>query len=114
MVGAPGHLRDAVSALRHAGVGIAVDELGLSRGALESLVLLRPDFAKIDRRVVNGCADDAAKLRALRRLCDVLGSLSIGVIAVGVESEDDLTMLRAVGVRHAQGYLLGRPEALVV
>jgi diguanylate cyclase (GGDEF)-like protein len=110
MIGAPGHLRDAVVALRQAGVQIALDEVGLSRGALEALILLRPEFAKVDRGIVNGCADDAAKLRALRRLCEILSSLAIVPIAVGIESEDDLAMVRALGVRHGQGFLLGAPE----
>jgi diguanylate cyclase (GGDEF)-like protein len=112
MVGAPTHLKDTVTALREAGIQIALDEVGLSRGALEALVLLRPEFAKIDRRIVDGCADDAAKLRALRRLTEILASLGIVPIAVGVESEDDLAMLRALGIRHGQGFLLGEPQPI--
>jgi diguanylate cyclase (GGDEF)-like protein len=110
LVGDPSYLLAPVAVLRHAGVRLAVDDVGFGRSCLESLVLLEPDLIKIDRRCVEGLTGSAEQRRSLERLLKVAATLGAGVIAEGVEAESDLAVLRELGVGLAQGFLLGPPR----
>ncbi len=110
VIGDPSCLREPVEALRAAGVGVALDDVGFGRTFLESLVLLSPDLVKIDRRLVHGIARNPAQARALKRLLAVLAAVGAEVIAEGIESREDLEELARAGIRHGQGLLWGPPQ----
>lgn len=112
IIGDPAYLLDAVHELRSHGVHIAIDDVGFGRTCLESLVLLEPDVVKIDRRCVTGARGDARQRRGLERLLGVARSLEAEVVAEGVETEDDLSVVVDLGVGLAQGFLWGRPVAV--
>ncbi len=100
-----------LASLRAIGVRIAVDDLGFGNCNYRMILDARPEFLKVDRYFVDGCAKDfhrQAVLRSSRGLADDFGSV---VIAEGVEQADDLSMLRTLGITVAQGFLLGRPSA---
>ncbi len=103
-------LTEAVAALRAAGVRVALDDVGFGRTSLETLLSLKPEIIKIDRRLVTGAGEDAGKRMELQRLISVAQALGAEVVAEGVESERDRQVLLLSGVRHAQGYFLGRPQ----
>jgi diguanylate cyclase (GGDEF)-like protein len=109
VVGDPSHLVKIATVLRKAGILLAIDDVGFGRSCVESLVLLDPDVIKIDKRLVTGVASDKIQLNALRRLLAVSNSLDVEIIAEGVESASDLTVLNDLGVPFAQGYFLGVP-----
>ena len=106
----PERLRPAVRELRRRGLRVAIDDVGFGQSALEHLVILEPDIIKIDRHIIIGLADDSGRRRSLDRLLKVVRSLKAEVIVEGVESEDDLGVIRSMGVELGQGFLLGRPE----
>ncbi|HKE01932.1 MAG TPA: EAL domain-containing protein, partial [Planctomycetota bacterium] len=110
ILGDPAYLRESVGALRDAGLRIAVDDVGFGRSSLESLVVLEPDLVKIDRAYASGISRSAEKERSLRRLVRVAATLGAEISAEGVESREDLGLLREIGVAYAQGYVFGRPE----
>jgi hypothetical protein len=83
-----------------------------ARDSLEGLVVLEPEIVKIDRRYVNGLAQDTSRRRIFRRLMQVAESLNATVIAEGLEDPEDVQALLDLGVQYAQGYLLGRPTPL--
>jgi len=112
IVGSPAPLVETVEVLRQHGFEIALDDVGLSRGALEALVILRPTFMKIDRRLVRCCDRDLGRQRTLQRLLDTADSLSIEAIAVGVETEAEVELIQKLGYRYGQGYAWGRPQQL--
>jgi EAL domain-containing protein (putative c-di-GMP-specific phosphodiesterase class I) len=101
--------RSSLAELRAAGVRFAVDDLGFGHGNLRMFLDVRPDYVKIERYFVDGCAADADRrilLRGIQSIADEFGAL---VIAEGVERRDDLEVVRQIGIRLAQGFLLGRP-----
>ena len=98
-----------VSRLRARGARIALDDLGAGAGEFSRLSALRPDVVKVDRSVVHGCASDAGRSAVLRALATYAQHLGATVCAEGVEQQADLDHLAAVGIAHAQGYLLARP-----
>ena len=99
-----------VRALRRAGVLVAIDDVGCGRSCLESLLTLEPDLIKIDKGLVTGAARYPGRERALKRLIEVARTLEAGVIAEGIEGEEDLDCLTALGVPYGQGFLWGRPN----
>jgi len=109
IIGDPSYLCAPVVALRRHGVRIAIDDVGFGRSSLESLMMLEPDIIKIDRRRVHGLAQCRDQQRSLQRLLRVAASLDAGVVAEGIETEEDLATLVEMGVALGQGYLLGRP-----
>lgn len=105
-----GQLAEAVGYLRAAGIRLALDDFGNGHSNFELWHELAPEFVKIDRFLINGVADSAGRLAIVKALVEVAASLGTDLIAEGVEREADLIMVRDLGIRFAQGYLLGRPR----
>lgn len=109
-IGDPSYLREHVAAFKKAGILVAIDDVGFGRSSLESLILLEPDVVKVDIKYVAGIAVDPQKQRLLRRLVKVVQALGAELVAEGVETRDDLEVVRDMGVQYAQGYLWGYPN----
>ncbi len=109
IIGDPSYLAETVATFRKSGVLVAIDDVGYGRSCLESMVMLEPDVVKIDKICVGGIAEDTSRARSLKRLLKVANSLGAEVIAEGIESRDDLDVLKEYGVKSGQGYLWGVP-----
>jgi EAL domain-containing protein (putative c-di-GMP-specific phosphodiesterase class I) len=103
-------LEEVLSALRARGAMIAVDDIGTGYASFSHLLALRPQFVKLDRRLVAGVDDDASLGAAVSAIGAFAGELDAWLIAEGVETEAELDRLVELGVPLVQGYLLGRPE----
>ena len=73
--------------------------------------MLEPDLIKLDRRHVTGAGQDAGKRRRLGRMTRALGTLGTGIVAMGVETEEDLAVLGDLNIPLGQGYLWGHPQS---
>lgn len=109
-IGDPSYLKEHTAALKKAGILVGIDDVGFGRSSLESLILLEPDVVKVDIKYVAGIAVDPQKQRLLRRLVKVVQALGAELVAEGVESREDLEVVRDMGVQYAQGYLWGYPN----
>ncbi|MFQ5348565.1 MAG: EAL domain-containing protein, partial [Rhodothalassiaceae bacterium] len=99
---APQTLR-AIEHLREHGLRFALDDFGTGYSALSSLKTLPVDEIKIDRSFILGAGiEDVAVLRAIIAMAK---TLDLTVIAEGVETPDQLRILRAEGCDLYQGYL---------
>jgi diguanylate cyclase (GGDEF)-like protein len=103
-------LRRSVDALRRWGVRIAADDVGAGNAGLRLLAQIDFDLLKIDLSLVQNGARSAPSLAVLRALQDLAASRGATAVAEGVETRQQLTMLRELGVGVGQGYLLGRPR----
>jgi len=95
----------ALAVLKDAGVTIALDDFGTGSSSLSHLRDFPVDVAKIDMSFVQQMTEDdeiAAIVTAVVRLAS---SLSIDVVAEGVDKADQLELLRVMGCRFAQGHL---------
>lgn len=109
-IGDPSYLKEHTAAFKKAGILVAIDDVGFGRSSLESLILLEPDVVKVDIKYVAGISVDQQKQRLLRRLVKVVQALGAELVAEGIESRDDLEVVRDMGVQYAQGYLWGYPN----
>jgi EAL domain-containing protein (putative c-di-GMP-specific phosphodiesterase class I)/AmiR/NasT family two-component response regulator len=100
---------EALIRLRLRGFRIAIDDYGTGAATMQFLTQLPSSELKIDRRfVVEASRNDAG--RALLRSAIALGNaLDQVVVAEGVETAEDVRMLRELGCRYAQGYHFARP-----
>ncbi len=98
--------------LRQKGVRLAVDDAGAGYASFRHILKLKPDIIKLDRSLIQHI--DSSGGHRILAIALVQFSLSVGsqVIAEGVETPEELSVLRELGVKLAQGYLLGRPQAL--
>ena len=95
--------------LRDLGFRIVIDDFGTSYASLSYLKQFPVDVLKIDRSFIAplpGTASDGALIRAIVAMGKSLG---MRVVGVGVETEEQLEFLRAVGCDEAQGFYLSHP-----
>ena len=95
--------------LRERGIRLAIDDVGAGYSSLERVVKLGPDYLKLDRSTVTGVAGDPVRRSLIERLVSFSDEVGISVVAEGVETEEDLEVLRTLYVPYGQGYHLGRP-----
>ncbi len=91
------------------GISIALDDFGTGYSSLSYLRLFRFDMIKIDRSFVSEMVQLEASAAIVCAVANLGRSLDIITVAEGVETEEQLALLRAAGCTQAQGYLLGRP-----
>jgi EAL domain-containing protein (putative c-di-GMP-specific phosphodiesterase class I) len=101
----------AVTHLRARGARIALDDIGAGGQEFARLAILRPDIIKADHSLVAGCAQSPSQTAVLCALVTYADHLGLTVCAEGVENVADLRHLVALGITHAQGFLLARPAA---
>lgn len=97
---------------REAGVAVALDDAGSGYAGLQQLAVLRPQFVKLDRALVEGIDRDPAKLALAELLGAFAGRLDAWLLAEGIERIEELDVVAGLGVPLAQGFLLGRPESV--
>ncbi len=99
----------ALTAIKALGVSIAMDDFGTGYSSMETLRSFPFDKIKLDRSFLTG-VEHSDEAKAMVRAVLALGQgLRIPVLAEGVETAQQLDMLRHEGCHEVQGYLLGRP-----
>jgi EAL domain-containing protein (putative c-di-GMP-specific phosphodiesterase class I) len=97
--------------LKKLGVRLSLDDFGTGYSSLGYLKKAPFDKIKIDQSFVRGAASatnrNAAIIRAIVTLAETLG---MDTCAEGVETHDDLQLIRELGVSMVQGYIFGKPS----
>ena len=104
-------LSDVLRDLRAMGMRLAVDDAGSGFASLRHILRLDPDLIKVDMALIQHITDDRASRAVTHALATFADEIGAAVVAEGVESEDQVVVLRELGVRYAQGFHLGRPAA---
>ncbi|HXI46498.1 MAG TPA: EAL domain-containing protein, partial [Candidatus Acidoferrales bacterium] len=105
----PERLREALREVQRAGVRVAADDVGAGNAGLRLLSQFQFDVVKIDLSLVQGGSRGDQNLSVLSSLAHMADRLGAMTIAEGVETPDQLRMIRELGIVAGQGYLLGRP-----
>ncbi len=103
---------DNLARLRSMGMRIAIDDFGAGHASLHYLRDFAFDIIKIDRTYVADFADNPVNAMIVSAVCDIANSLSLDVIAEGIETEEQRLLLTEAGCSGLQGYHLGRPMPL--
>ena len=98
-----------VEQLRGKGTRLAIDDTGAGISSLAHILALRPDLIKLDRSLVSGVDHDPVRRALAVALVGFAAEIGSCVVAEGVETGEELTTLRALGIALGQGFYLGRP-----
>jgi hypothetical protein len=107
----PAALVATVDRARELGWGVAVDDVGASRGCLAVLPLVHADVIKLDLRLLAEATPEhvAVVVSSVQRHVEATGA---SLVAEGVESESDVRLALALGAAYGQGHHLGKPAGL--
>ena len=97
--------------LRDLGVTIAIDDFGTGYSSLNYLARLPMDTLKIDRSFVEDMTQSPESRTIVSTIISLAHTLGHKVVAEGVETEEQLNLLRLLGCDELQGFLLSRPVA---
>jgi diguanylate cyclase (GGDEF)-like protein len=95
--------------LRAAGVSVAVDDFGTGYASLRYLERIPTDVLKIDRAYIATITSSPSALALVRGVLALVRELGLQSTAEGVETPEQLALLRELGCDVVQGYLLARP-----
>ena len=99
--------------LKRTGVRLALDDFGTGYSALGYLKKAPFDKIKIDQSFVLGAADkNSMNAAIISSIVGLAGALGMETTAEGVETHDDLALIRGLGCSHVQGYIYGKPMDL--
>ena len=99
----------ALTALRHAGVGVSLDDFGTGYSSLSHLGTFPLDELKLDRRLVATANDSVAGAAVLGGIVRIAETIGLRVVAEGLEVAADAQRVRAAGVQLGQGWHFARP-----
>ena len=102
------HRIKLIGLLRDLGVTVAIDDFGTGYSSLSYLRRLPIDILKIDRSFINELHDQRNAAVA-KTIIDLTRTLSLDCVAEGIETEEQLSQLQALGCRSVQGYLFAKP-----
>jgi EAL domain-containing protein (putative c-di-GMP-specific phosphodiesterase class I) len=94
---------------RRSGALLVVDDFGAGHSNLERVVDLEPSIVKLDLALTRGIHSHQRKQAVVRHVVNLCKELGARVVAEGIETIDELSCVRDLGVDYAQGYLLARP-----
>ncbi len=95
--------------LRLKGFGLSVDDYGTGFSCMLQLARVPCTELKVDRAFVNGASQNRHLRILLESALDIAGKLNLGVVAEGVETLEDWTLLRELGCGEVQGYFVAEP-----
>jgi len=102
-------VRGALNELKALGVSIALDDFGTGFASLAYLMEFPVDVVKIDRTFVSGLPAGEHSLAIITAMIAMSHALGKKVVAEGVETDIQLTLLRNLGCDYVQGHLLSKP-----
>nr|WP_286203199.1 sensor domain-containing phosphodiesterase [Rhizobium lusitanum] len=103
----PEQARLVLGKLRDAGIGLALDDFGTGYSSLSYLTRFPFDTIKLDKTMV--CDESDKKAILLRSVISMARELNMGVVAEGIESEEDALELAKMGCAYGQSFIFGPP-----
>jgi diguanylate cyclase (GGDEF)-like protein len=105
MAGTVGRLRE----LKQLGLQLAIDDFGTGYSSLGYLRQFPVDILKIDRSFIEDIAAETEQSAVARAIIGLSDALHLTTVAEGIETADQLLLLRALGCKLGQGYYFARP-----
>jgi len=106
-------LQRALAPLRQRGAQVAIDDVGAGFANLRHILRLAPDIVKLDLSLTQEISRDPAREALATSLVGFAEGVGASIVAEGISSDEDLALLRTLGVAYGQGFYLARPSALL-
>src|SRR3954470_2246550 len=104
------HVHDMIGSLKAIGVKLALDDFGTGYSSLSYLQRVPFDKIKVDRSFVTGATHPESRNAALiRAMVGLASDLKMQTTAEGVETQEELALVRNLGCSLVQGYIFGKP-----
>jgi diguanylate cyclase (GGDEF)-like protein/PAS domain S-box-containing protein len=109
LIGEMDTVMQALKDLRALGIALSIDDFGTGYSSLAYLRRFPIQYLKIDRRFVMDMVTDPGALEVVKMIVSLAHRLGLRCIAEGIETPEQLALLRAIGCDEGQGFLLARP-----
>ena len=105
------YVERALTMLKKAGVTVALDDFGTGYSSLSHLRDFPVDVVKMDKSFVQKINSDSEIAAIIGAVINLSRSLNVQSVAEGIETEEQLTLLRTMGCQVGQGFAIGLPMA---
>nr|WP_276558999.1 EAL domain-containing protein [Fluoribacter dumoffii] len=103
------HLLKIMNYYREQGYSVALDDLGSGYSSLNLLTELQPDYIKLDQELISQIHANKYKQIILEKICEMAKKLKIKIISEGVETNEQLQIIKNYGIDFYQGFLFDKP-----
>jgi diguanylate cyclase (GGDEF)-like protein/PAS domain S-box-containing protein len=107
----PAAAAEMLQQIKSLGVRLAIDDFGTGYSSLSYLHRFPLDTLKIDRSFISGAADGSDGMEIARTIMPMAKNLRLDVVAEGVETIEQVGLLRRLQCKYAQGYYFSKPLA---
>jgi diguanylate cyclase (GGDEF)-like protein len=101
--------RELLNRIRATGVQLVLDDFGIGFSTLSYITQFPLDWIKVDQSLVRNCTTDRGSVAVIRAIVEMAHGLGIRVVAEGVESCEQASLLRDEGCDAAQGFYISHP-----
>lgn len=98
-----------IDLIRKKSARVAIDDFGTGYSNFQHLEALSVDCLKIDKSFVQNIENNSLRSELVKYMVDMASTLGLYTVAEGVEKEEQLELLKCLGVTYSQGYLHSRP-----
>jgi diguanylate cyclase (GGDEF)-like protein/PAS domain S-box-containing protein len=105
----PAAAADVLQQIKSLGIRLAIDDFGTGYSSLSYLHRFPLDTLKIDRSFINGSAEDGEGMEIARTIMPMARNLRLDVVAEGVETLQQVALLKKLQCKYAQGYYFSKP-----
>lgn len=109
LMGQPDVAKETLEECKNAGMSISIDDFGTGYSSLSYLHYFPIDKMKIDQSFVSNMMNDESSIAIVRAIVALGKNLNMKIIAEGIESLTEATMLKGIGCEYAQGYHFAKP-----
>ncbi|MEM6781710.1 MAG: EAL domain-containing protein [Pseudomonadota bacterium] len=111
LMGQPENAKKTLDLCRKAGLSISIDDFGTGYSSLSYLHYFPIDKLKIDRSFIKNMHDDANAMALVKSIISLADNMNMVTVAEGVETKEDVNIIRDLGCIEAQGFYFAKPMA---
>ena len=105
-------VREVIAHCHRESIEVALDDFGTGFSNLGHLHELPFDTVKVDQAFARNMMNDRRAMALMESIVAMIHALGANVVVEGIETLEQLDVLRRLGCRYAQGYFVGKPQPL--